>query len=296
MSNPNVPTSSVPGAHGAERAGLGALTLTDGREHGEHPRRRRKPIQSSSAAVSRSESTVRRAGSAGHPLTRRTSSGGGTMSSTVLYMSMSLDGFVAGPNVSVDNGLGDGGERLHEWLFPGAEDGREPPDLRRVHVHPGHRRRARDLRACGRLGRRPSRRCAHLHPQPSAGTRLGGGLARRALRQRPRRRHARCQARCRRQERAGPRREHRAARPHRRAPRRARDPPDPGPPRRWATAVRAPRRRTARAGAGQRFSKERAASRTFVSGSAADDAGDGRDGPPTTHGFPSAWRAYEASA
>jgi dihydrofolate reductase len=42
------------------------------------------------------------------------------MSSTVLYMSMSLDGFVAGPNESVDNGLGDGGERLHEWIFAGA--------------------------------------------------------------------------------------------------------------------------------------------------------------------------------
>lgn len=42
------------------------------------------------------------------------------MSSTVLYMSMSVDGFVAGPNESVDNGLGDRGERLHEWIFAGA--------------------------------------------------------------------------------------------------------------------------------------------------------------------------------
>jgi dihydrofolate reductase len=41
------------------------------------------------------------------------------MSATVLYMSMSLDGFIAGPNESPDNGLGDGGERLHEWLIPG---------------------------------------------------------------------------------------------------------------------------------------------------------------------------------
>ncbi|NMN99560.1 dihydrofolate reductase family protein [Antrihabitans stalactiti] len=45
------------------------------------------------------------------------------MSSTVLYMSMSLDGFIAGPNESPENGLGDGGERLHEWIFPGADDG-----------------------------------------------------------------------------------------------------------------------------------------------------------------------------
>ena len=35
--------------------------------------------------------------------------------STVLYMSMSLDGFITGPNVTPENGLGDGGERLHEW-------------------------------------------------------------------------------------------------------------------------------------------------------------------------------------
>jgi dihydrofolate reductase len=45
------------------------------------------------------------------------------MSSTVLYMSMSLDGFIAGPNESPDNALGDGGDRLHEWVFPGAEGG-----------------------------------------------------------------------------------------------------------------------------------------------------------------------------
>src|SRR5688572_2542734 len=33
-------------------------------------------------------------------------------------MSMSLDGFIAGPNERPDNGLGDGGERLHEWALP----------------------------------------------------------------------------------------------------------------------------------------------------------------------------------
>ena len=39
------------------------------------------------------------------------------MSSTVLYMSMSLDGFITGPNESPDNALGDGGHRLHEWAL-----------------------------------------------------------------------------------------------------------------------------------------------------------------------------------
>jgi dihydrofolate reductase len=41
-----------------------------------------------------------------------------TLSAAVLYMSMSLDGFIAGPNAGMGNGLGDGGERLHEWAFP----------------------------------------------------------------------------------------------------------------------------------------------------------------------------------
>ena len=35
-------------------------------------------------------------------------------------MSMSLDGFIAGPNVSVTAPLGEGGERLHEWIFADA--------------------------------------------------------------------------------------------------------------------------------------------------------------------------------
>jgi len=37
------------------------------------------------------------------------------VSAAVLYMSMSLDGFIAGPNETDDNGLGDGGHRLHQW-------------------------------------------------------------------------------------------------------------------------------------------------------------------------------------
>jgi dihydrofolate reductase len=31
-------------------------------------------------------------------------------------MSMSLDGFITGPNDGPDNGLGDGGLRLHDWI------------------------------------------------------------------------------------------------------------------------------------------------------------------------------------
>jgi dihydrofolate reductase len=32
-------------------------------------------------------------------------------------ISISLDGYVTGPNAGVDNGLGDGGEPLHTWAF-----------------------------------------------------------------------------------------------------------------------------------------------------------------------------------
>ena len=32
-------------------------------------------------------------------------------------LSMSVDGYVAGPNQTVDNPLGENGERLHEWVF-----------------------------------------------------------------------------------------------------------------------------------------------------------------------------------
>jgi dihydrofolate reductase len=51
------------------------------------------------------------------------------VSATVLYMSMSLDGFIAGPNETDDNGLGDGGDRLHDWAFPDVD-----PDQRSPHV------------------------------------------------------------------------------------------------------------------------------------------------------------------
>jgi dihydrofolate reductase len=41
------------------------------------------------------------------------------MGLTYADMSMSLDGFIAGPNVRVGNGMGDDGDRLHDWMFAG---------------------------------------------------------------------------------------------------------------------------------------------------------------------------------
>lgn len=54
------------------------------------------------------------------------------------HISISLDGFVAGPNQSFDDPLGEGGERLHDWAVNsaswrrrhGQEGGEEGPDSR----------------------------------------------------------------------------------------------------------------------------------------------------------------------
>jgi dihydrofolate reductase len=40
-----------------------------------------------------------------------------TMSSVTCQISISLDGFVAGPNQSIEHPLGEGGMRLHDWVF-----------------------------------------------------------------------------------------------------------------------------------------------------------------------------------
>jgi dihydrofolate reductase len=44
-------------------------------------------------------------------------SGPSGMSSVNCHISVSLDGFVAGPRQSVENPIGEGGMRLHEWVF-----------------------------------------------------------------------------------------------------------------------------------------------------------------------------------
>ena len=44
------------------------------------------------------------------------------MSKVVLYMSVSVDGFITGPDDGVERGLGVDGERLHDWLHAGGAD------------------------------------------------------------------------------------------------------------------------------------------------------------------------------
>ena len=43
------------------------------------------------------------------------------MGKVIYEVSMSLDGFITGANVRPEAGLGDGGERLHEWGFNSAD-------------------------------------------------------------------------------------------------------------------------------------------------------------------------------
>jgi dihydrofolate reductase len=45
-----------------------------------------------------------------------------SMGSVVLDMSMSLDGFALGPSPRVGVPLGEGGQRLHDWMFSGPSD------------------------------------------------------------------------------------------------------------------------------------------------------------------------------
>jgi dihydrofolate reductase len=47
------------------------------------------------------------------------------MSRVICHMSISLDGFVAGPDQSADDPIGVGGMKLHEWHFHAGEPGHE---------------------------------------------------------------------------------------------------------------------------------------------------------------------------
>ena len=105
------------------------------------------------------------------------------MSSSVLYMSMSLDGFITGPDDDADHGLGSGGERLHAWLgdWTAAPRGFQPPGpsgagLRRGDGDRRGRRRAPHVRPRRPLERRPPRR-PDLRPHPGRAARAGVGPA-----------------------------------------------------------------------------------------------------------------------
>jgi dihydrofolate reductase len=52
-------------------------------------------------------------------------------SKLLIAFTMSLDGFVAGPDVSVEDPMGKGGERLHEWMFNDSPDRGVDPEMAR---------------------------------------------------------------------------------------------------------------------------------------------------------------------
>jgi dihydrofolate reductase len=51
------------------------------------------------------------------------------MSKVTVDVGMSLDGFIAGPNAGPHNALGDGGHRIHQWVYD-LEAWRERQSLR----------------------------------------------------------------------------------------------------------------------------------------------------------------------
>ena len=62
------------------------------------------------------------------------------MSKFRCHISVSRDGFVAGPNQSMENPLGEGGERLHDWAIKLAALARVAREARRrgEREHAGH--------------------------------------------------------------------------------------------------------------------------------------------------------------
>src|ERR687886_835098 len=76
------------------------------------------------------------------------------MSKLRCHISMSADGFVAGPNQSEENPLGEGGERLHDWIVPLAA-WREAHDKEGGEVNPSTRivEESRENIGAGIMGR-----------------------------------------------------------------------------------------------------------------------------------------------
>src|SRR5918995_5409554 len=154
------------------------------------------PGATTSAVRPRNESPRRGREIRARPQTRK----GDAVSATVLYMSMSLDGFMAGPDNDLDFMVDDSrledeltgmlmsvadtivvGRDLLDVMPVGRsvlERCRRQPTLRsfggcqrqgqrRGEGHRGGRHRPADLRARGRLGRRPPRWPPDLRPHPT---------------------------------------------------------------------------------------------------------------------------------
>ena len=104
------------------------------------------------------------------------------MSSSVLLMSMSVDGYIAGPNDAPGNPGGDGFMRLHEWYKTADGDFGRPEgpaadiwdELNATGAVLVGRRTAEQVDL---LRRRPPR-CADLRAEPPAGAARGAEVRR----------------------------------------------------------------------------------------------------------------------
>ena len=89
-------------------------------------------------------------------------------------LSMSLDGYVAGPNQSLEDPLGVGGERLHEWVFETRALARRCTARTAATTGVDDRFMARGFEGIGANDHGPQ----HVRPDPRALGARGRGLAR----------------------------------------------------------------------------------------------------------------------
>jgi len=78
------------------------------------------------------------------------------MGKVILDITMSLDGFIAGPNDGPERPLGDGGERLFAWYFSGDTEFRMPSGTMTFKVSPASAEVFQEVQTIGALvtGRR----------------------------------------------------------------------------------------------------------------------------------------------
>jgi dihydrofolate reductase len=191
------------------------------------------------------------------------------MTRVICDISMSLDGFIAGPNPTLEQPLGEGGEGLHEWAFrlasfrerhgmDGAEAGPDDDVMKESLAAQGAVVMGRrmfsggagpweDDPQCGRLvGRRAAFSRTRVHPHPPR-SRARHEARRNHVHVRHRRDRSRTRAGSRGRRRPGRlssgRRRFGSAVFERRAARRAPDPPCPGASRRGRSPSRQSRRR-----------------------------------------------------
>ena len=85
------------------------------------------------------------------------------MSKVAVDVGMSLDGFIAGPNAGPQNALGDGGHRIHQWVYDleawrerqslrGGQTNRDDEVLREAYEHVGAFIMGRRMFAEGEIG------------------------------------------------------------------------------------------------------------------------------------------------